>query len=229
MLLTHWHPDHVGGVNDLVRLCPQARIHKYGAPEGQMPIADGQKFAGDGATLRALHCPGHTTDHMAFVLEQEDAMFTGDNVLGHGTAVFEDLETYMTSLGRMKDQVSGRGYPGHGKVIENGTKRIIEYIEHRNQREREVLHVLTEAGAAIESQDPASVQNTDAHRDNSDTGARTPMEVVKLIYQDVPENLHEPAARGVVQVLQKLAKEDKVVPTADGHRWQIVGRARGTV
>ncbi len=226
MLLTHWHPDHVGGVTDVLRLCPQARIHKYGAPEGQIPIADGQKFTGDGATIRALHCPGHTTDHMAFVLEQEDAMFTGDNVLGHGTAVFEDLEIYMTSLGRMKHQVSGRGYPGHGKVIEDATKRINEYIEHRNQREREVLHVLTEAGTAIET---ASFENNHTHRDSSDTGARTPMEVVKLIYQDVPEDLHEPAARGVMQVLQKLAKEAKVVPTADGHRWQIVGRAGGTV
>ncbi|KAL8740379.1 MAG: hypothetical protein Q9184_008499, partial [Pyrenodesmia sp. 2 TL-2023] len=162
---------------------------------------------------------------MAFVLEQEEAMFTGDNVLGHGTAVFEDLETYMTSLERMKDQVSGRAYPGHGPVIDNGKERIIEYIEHRHQREREVLRVLAEAGNATEAKHPARIQN-DAQHDTSDTCERTPMEIVKVIYEDVPENLHEPAARGVVQILQKLAIEDKVVRTADGHRWQIVGRAK---
>lgn len=63
--------------------------------------------------MRAFHCPGHTTDHMAFVLEEENAMFTGDNVLGHGTAVFEDLAVYLDSLSRMREQFHGRAYPGH--------------------------------------------------------------------------------------------------------------------
>ncbi|KAL8928545.1 MAG: hypothetical protein Q9208_001779 [Pyrenodesmia sp. 3 TL-2023] len=224
VLLTHWHPDHVGGVTDLLRLCPQARVHKHSASEGQIPIADGQAFTGDGTTLLAFHCPGHTTDHMAFVLEQEKAMFTGDNVLGHGTAVFEDLKTYMTSLERMKDQVSGRAYPGHGPVIDNGKKRIIEYIEHRHQRERDVLHVLAEAGKTTEAEHPTRIQD-EAQHDTSGIGERTPMEIVKVIYHDVPENLHEPAARGVVQILQKLAIEDKVVRSADGHWWQIARRA----
>lgn len=151
-------------------------------------------------------------------------MFTGDNVLGHGTTVFEDLETYMTSLERMKDQVSGRAYPGHGPVIDNGRERIIEYIEHRHQREREVLHALAEAGKATESEHPARIQDAAQH-DNLDRGERTPMEIVKVIYHDVPENLHEPAAHGVVQILEKLATEDKVIRATDGHRWQIVGRA----
>lgn len=50
---------------------------------------------------------------MAFVLEEENAMFTGDNVLGHGTAVFEDLAMYLDSLSRMREQFDGRAYPGH--------------------------------------------------------------------------------------------------------------------
>ena len=50
---------------------------------------------------------------MAFVLEEENAMFTGDNVLGHGTAVFEDLAVYLDSLTRMREQFHGRAYPGH--------------------------------------------------------------------------------------------------------------------
>lgn len=53
---------------------------------------------------------------------------------------------------------------------------------------------------------------------------RTPMELVKVIYKDVPENLHEPAARGVVQVLGKLQEEGKVVQT-QGQRWLLAGKA----
>ncbi|KAL8703371.1 MAG: hypothetical protein Q9225_008121, partial [Loekoesia sp. 1 TL-2023] len=151
---------------------------------------------------------------MAFVLEEEDAMFTGDNVLGHGTAVFEDLEAYMISLGRMQEQFSGRAYPGHGAVIDDGRKRITEYIEHRHQRESEVLNVLTEARKASESGYNAAAKH---HVLSSlpTTGAMTPMDMVKIIYKDVPENLHEPAAHGVVQILQKLAKEEKVEQCAD--------------
>ena len=50
---------------------------------------------------------------MAFILEEENAMFTGDNVLGHGTTVFEDLAVYLNSLSRMREQFHGRAYPGH--------------------------------------------------------------------------------------------------------------------
>lgn len=205
-LITHWHADHVGGVDDLLKSCPDAKVHKHSPTKGQLRIEDGQRFTTQGATLRAFHCPGHTTDHMAFVLEEENAIFTGDNVLGHGTAVFEDLTTYINSLERMQEQFSGRAYPGHGAIIDDGRKRISEYIEHRHQRGREVLQILAEG------------------RENgmSGGGFRTPMDMVKIIYEDVPESLHEAAAHGVVQILQKLAAEGKVVESENSQRWQIV-------
>ncbi len=114
-IITHWHPDHVGGVKDLLSVCPKATIYKHDPANGsgQSPIHDRQIFETEGAKLRAFHCPGHTTDHMAFILEEENAMFTGDNVLGHGTAVFEDLAVYLNSLSRMREQFQGRAYPGH--------------------------------------------------------------------------------------------------------------------
>ena len=224
-LITHWHPDHIGGVKDLLKLCPNAKIHKHSATEGQLPIEDNQTFTTQGAVLRAFHCPGHTSDHIALVLEEEDAMFSGDNVLGHGTAVFEDLTTYMISLQRMREQFLGRAYPGHGPVVDDGRQRITEYIEHRHQREREVLHVLTEARKVSETEDHHDGPQTD----HPNRGARTPMEMVRIIYNDVPESLHEPAARGVEQILRKLAKEGKVVQSMDGRRWLIAGTSNSVI
>lgn len=196
-IITHWHLDHVGGVEDLLRQCPNAKVYKNQPSAGQLDIADGQVFPTKGATLRAFYCPGHTVDHMALVLEEEDAMFTGDNVLGQGTAVFEDLSLYLDSLRRMEKEFGGRAYPGHGPVIADGRAKIQEYIKHRQQREDEVLKVLRDAGEP-----------------------RTARDLVKIIYKDIPVNLHDAAERGVVQILEKLVREGKVEKTEG--KWQIV-------
>lgn len=166
-------------------------------------IQDGQEFKAEGATLRAVHCPGHTTDHMAFVLVEEHAMFTGDNVLGHGTAVFEDMAAYMSSLELMANKVDGKAYPGHGDVIEDGKQKIKGYISHRKERENQVLEVLNQA----------------KNKNEGSGGALTSMEIVKVIYTEVPESLHPAAERGVLQILQKLAKDGSVEDAATG-RWR---------
>ena len=182
-------------------LCPEANIYKHKPSKSQLDIPNGHVFEVEGATLQSFLCPGHTDDHTAFVLKEESAMFTGDNVLGHGTAVFEDLATYLQSLHEMQQQFSGQAYPGHGVVITDGVGRIKEYIAHRQQREDQVLQVL------------------------GDGTPRTPMELVKVIYKDVPENLHEAASKGVLQILQKLKTEGKVVTLDDGVRWQLVEKS----
>lgn len=78
-ILTHWHGDHVGGLPDLLRICPQAQIFKHQPESSQNDIQDGQTFSVEGATLTALHTPGHTVDHMVLLLDEENAMFTGDS------------------------------------------------------------------------------------------------------------------------------------------------------
>lgn len=207
-LISHWHPDHVGGIGQLLELSPETRIYKNQPQSGQSSISDGQVFTVDGASLTAFHTPGHTVDHMVFVLEEEDAMFTADNVLGQGTAVFEDLHTYLASLAQMKTLFKGRAYPGHGPVIDDGRAKMQEYIAHRQQREDQVLQTLRTPNASSEAEEAA---------------AWTPMELVKVIYADVPESLHLPAQGGVIQILKKLEKEGKASP--EGEKWRLKDRS----
>ncbi|TID14324.1 hypothetical protein E2P81_ATG09203 [Venturia nashicola] len=204
VLLTHWHPDHTGGVKDILTLTPKPTIYKNDPDTVQKNITNNQRFEVEGATLCAFHSPGHTQDHMSFVLEEEDALFTGDNVLGHGTAVFEDLPTYIDSLEAMSKIANGRGYPGHGAVISNCPEKIREYIDHRAMREREVIQVLGTAGEG----EGMSV-----------------MEVVKVIYKDVPESLHLPASRGILQMMKKLEGEGKVTHDDEKDVWILNRKA----
>lgn len=204
-LISHWHPDHQGGIKDLLALSADTKVLKNQPEDGQLDIADGQNFSVDGATLTAVHTPGHTVDHMVFVFEEENALFTADNVLGQGTAVFEDLATYLASLDKMKDLFGGRAYPGHGPVIDDGPAKIQEYVSHRQQREDQITQTLRSVN------------------DVTGTASWEPMELVKVIYHDVPETLHLPAQGGVIQVLQKLEKEGKV--SKEGGRWTLNDRS----
>ena len=201
IVLTHWHGDHVGGVADVREFCPSVEVFKHRPDNGQKDFSDGEVFSTQGATLRAVFSPGHTNDHMALVLDEEDAMFTGDNVLGHGTAVFEDLAAYMDSLDKMLNAgCKGRAYPGHGQWIEDGPGKISEYIAHRKQREQEILNVL------------------------KDGQGWSSMEIVKVVYKHYPENLHAPAEGGVKQVLAKLEGDGAVKKGSDG-KWARIEKS----
>lgn len=206
-LVTHWHDDHVGGIADLKKISPGTTVYKNRPSAGQEDITDGQVFSVEGATITAHHTPGHTVDHMCFFLSEESALFTGDNVLGHGTTVFDDLAVYLASLEKMElmPGLSGRGYPGHGEVLANAKDAVNGYIAHRMARERQVLAVM-KSGHPLGGDD-----------------AMTAMEIVQLIYKDVPRALWPAAEMGVVQILAKLEVERKVVKEEGG--WVLRERA----
>lgn len=81
-------------------------------------LTEGQEIQVEGATVKVHHTPGHTTDHVVLTLQEDNILFSGDCILGEGTAVFEDLFTYMMSLQKILDLKPSVIYPGHGNIIE---------------------------------------------------------------------------------------------------------------
>ncbi len=204
-IMTHGHLDHIGGAADFKRLFPRSSIHKKAWPERDgaarvelLPLEDGAHITGAGYTLRALHTPGHAPDHLCFLLEEERALFTGDVVLGVGTTVIPldggDLGQYLASLRRLLELDVQRIYPGHGPVIENAQAKLQQYLDHRLERERQILAELS-------------------------AGSKTVMEMVRSIYREYPANLYAAAGQSVESHLIKLEREGRVArdaPKASG-------------
>ncbi|KAJ7213466.1 beta-lactamase-like protein [Mycena pura] len=153
--------------------------------------------------LRVLHTPGHTVDSICLHVPQDNALYTADMVLGQGTAVFEDLAAYLASLRTMLAFVRAHQvpvlYPGHGPVVADGAQVIDMYINHRLEREAQLLALLRAPPPAAS---PAA----------GDGGSHpwTTWTLVATLYAAYPESLWLPAARGVDLHLQKLESEGVV-------------------
>jgi glyoxylase-like metal-dependent hydrolase (beta-lactamase superfamily II) len=209
VLLTHRHVDHLGGVAQLRALYPGLPVSKMLHRDGALPDAiddlrDGQPIETDGATLLPVYTPGHASDHLCYYLVEEKALFSGDVILSGSTSVIPagdgDLADYMASLRRLQQLDIRRIYSAHGPVIEDGPGRIAEYIAHRLERERQILHALGD-------------------------GLVTIPDMVAKIYTDVDVKLHKVAAGSVESHLKKLARESRVrehvQPNAPS-RWELL-------
>ena len=112
-------------------------------------MEDGEAMTGPGWTLRAVHTPGHTSNHLCFALEESGALFTGDHVMGWSTSVVVppdgDLGYYMKSLERLHAREDRIYYPAHGPAVEKPRQLVRGMIGHRRQRENQILRILGEA------------------------------------------------------------------------------------
>jgi ribonuclease/clavin/mitogillin len=210
VVLTHWHQDHVGGLQDVLGFFPSAAVYKIpsrsdppGCSAVTVPIVPqgsrAERLASshgkvnkttlslqvEGATLNGIFSPGHTDDHLALWLEEERALFAGDCILGTGSAVFACFSDYMSSLSALLHLQPALIYPGHGAVLPDGVGAIRQYIQHRTAREAQIVKQLRP------------------------DQPRTAADLVKIIYHDTPSNLHAAAAFNVMHHLRKLESEGR--------------------
>ncbi len=181
IVLTHGHLDHSAGAARLAELTgapvqaadPARRL----GPEG---LADGDVITAAGCELRVVSAPGHSADSVCLLLAADDALFTGDTVLGRGTAVIAsdgNLGDYLRTLGQLRDLTEasrvGVLLPGHGPMLADPLGTLDYYLTHRAERLDQVRSALA-------------------------AGAKTPAAIVAMIYADVDRSVW-PAAEWSVQ------------------------------
>ncbi|MEO7000459.1 MAG: MBL fold metallo-hydrolase [Ktedonobacterales bacterium] len=219
ILITHGHPDHVEGAARLRELAgaPVRAWSREGTPAVDMTLADGEVIAVGGRQLRAIHTPGHRFDHLCFLLEDAQALFAGDLVAGVGTVVIAppegDMSAYLASLRRLLALDLRLILPAHGPTISQPRALLEGYIQHREERERQVIVALTSEPQTINA-------------------------LVAVIYTDVDPRLHPIAAYSVQAHLLKLATEGRAVhaddlsPSSSPHKDEpvesLVALAEGT-
>ena len=159
ILLTHQHPDHVGGVNALreaLDVPVLAHPATTAALEGEVRV-DEALFEGDlvseaieadlDVPLRVLHTPGHARGHLAFRDERTGALVAGDLVAGQGTIVIDppdgDMADYLATLARLVVLGTSVIIPAHGAAIAAGEDKLLEYIGHRQMREEQLVNTLS--------------------------------------------------------------------------------------
>jgi glyoxylase-like metal-dependent hydrolase (beta-lactamase superfamily II) len=201
VLVTHDHEDHAEGAVAFGRRVG-ASVGAWRV-DGTDRVRDGQRFAGGGVELVAMHTPGHSADHVVFSVLASGALFTGDAVLGRGTSFIDvpdgDLTKYLQSLRRMLERNPRTIYPGHGPVVLDARAKLREYLDHRAERERQILDGLAD-------------------------GDRTVDDLVARIYAAYPAELRELAGRSVMAHLAKLTTEGRVEATGRGEdrSWSVV-------
>ncbi len=213
ILITHTHRDHSPAARALAAAtgapiigCPQvATIPEGGAGEAlDTPYApdriltDGEAMEGPGWLLEALATPGHASNHLAYALPQERALFTGDHVMGWSTTVVAppdgDMADYIASLARLQARDDLIYHPTHGDPVAEPQRLVRGLLLHRRQREAAILALLANRPTAIEA-------------------------LVSTMYASVDPRLHGAAALSVLAHLIALERQGTV--HREGDTWAL--------
>ncbi len=207
ILVTHTHPDHSPGTALLAEATGAEKIGKA-APQGRnqdqtfIPDRipeDGDAFETPEFTLRAIHTPGHASNHLCYLHGEHGFLFTGDHIINGSTVVIDppdgNMGDYLRSLERLKTIETKAILPGHGEVMDKPQEAIDWLIKHRREREAKVV-------AALQQQPNA-----------------TSRQLVPLVYDDVDEDRYDLAEHSLLAHLI-LLEEEMRVSMANG-RWRL--------
>ena len=188
IVLTHGHSDHSAGAARLAELAgAPVQAADPARRAGSEGLADGDVITAAGCELRVVASPGHSADSVCLLLPADNAMFTGDTVLGRGTTVIAtdgNLGDYLRTLGQLRDLAEatqvGLLLPGHGPTLADALGTLDYYLSHRAERLDQVRSALA-------------------------AGAKTPAEIVAMIYTDVDPSVWPAAEWSVRAQLDYLA------------------------
>jgi glyoxylase-like metal-dependent hydrolase (beta-lactamase superfamily II) len=203
ILLTHIHSDHCAGALALRKRCG-AKLGIHRSRKGYLggedfQYDDNDRISFGGGELHVLHTPGHESGHCCFYESDDKVLFSGDNILGYGTAVIHppdgNMTDYMQTLERLLGFDISLILPGHGPLVGKPEAKIREYIKHRIEREQQVLAALR-------------------------AGRGTIGDITQMIYLDVSSALQRVAEFSVQAHLEKLMREGRV--KREGSRYLLV-------
>jgi len=193
--LAQWAGCKVYGIPDPSGSHAQVSLEEDGE-EGFKPdvlVKDGDVFTGPGWTLEAITTPGHMSNHVCYALREENALFSGDHIMGWSTTVISPPDGNMGDYYRSLDKVKARGFatlwPTHGPPVRDANAFIDAYVAHRRAREEAIVARLKAGDTKI-------------------------FDMVKVIYKNVDARLHPAAARSVLAHMIHLVEAGRV--TADG-------------
>jgi glyoxylase-like metal-dependent hydrolase (beta-lactamase superfamily II) len=209
ILATHTHPDHSPAVAALAHSTGAETLGRRAPEHGRQDatfaptrtLNDGDIVRVGDRALRAIHTPGHASNHVCYLLEGTGLMFSGDHIMQGSTVVIGppdgNMQHYLQSLARLQGEPVTRIAPGHGLVIEDAQAEIARLIAHRLQREAKVAERLSRAG-------------------------RVTLDVlVTSVYDDVDPRLHPVAKGSLLAHLLKLEADGRAARdnAADATWW----------
>ena len=210
ILVTHTHLDHSPAVEH-IKAATGAPSYAFG-PHGRnlqsdtveegadfdfTPdhfVNDGEIIPGEGWTVQGVHTPGHTSNHMCFSFQEENALFCGDHVMGWSTTVVSppdgNMKSYMDSLKKVADRKEITFYPTHGAPISDPKSFIVALVALRKEREEQIILCLKDGISLIP-------------------------EMVKRMYVGIDPKLHKAAGRSVLAHMIHLVETNRAKCTGD--------------
>ena len=202
IMVTHTHPDHSPAWQaladatgaEVIGALPGGDDHQDETFAPQRLLEHDFRLSTPEFTLRALHTPGHVSNHYCFYLEEDRMLFAGDHIMNGSTVVIippgGDMGAYIASLRMLQDYPLDAIAPGHGEVIEDSQREILKLVRHRLQREKKVLSRLE---ALCETSDSCTLDD-----------------LVVKVYDDVDPSLHPWAKLSLEAHLIKLVEDGQV-------------------